>query len=192
MILASSVKPLIIGMLLAMPAFAQPAATKQPANKAATGETLFAKAELAPGPNQKSTGTATFYKRGTDLKVIVSVKGATPGEHGLHIHEKGECTPPDFKSAGGHFNPRTQQHGAPNEKVSHLGDLGNITIKVDGTGTLEQDMTSRVYGKQNWNEFVGKAVVLHANKDDLKSQPAGDAGGRIACGVIQRAEMAQK
>lgn len=191
MILPSTAKHLIFGILLTTPALAETPGATQPQSDAATGVTVFAKADLKPAPKEKATGTVTFLKRSADLKVEIKVANATPGEHGIHIHEKGDCSSPDFKSAGPHYNPHSQHHGAPNQTASHVGDLGNITVKADGTGTIEQDLTTQVYGRQNWNDLIGRAVVLHAKKDDLKSQPAGDSGDRIACGVIQRVELAK-
>ena len=118
------------------------------------------------------------------VKVEVWVENATPGTHGLHIHEKGDCSAADASSAGPHFNAAGNPHAAPTDKARHNGDLGNIEIGADGKGHLEitSDMLTV---KPGANSVVGKSVVFHEKADDLKSQPAGSAGGRFGCGVVQ-------
>lgn len=143
----------------------------------------FAEATLAPKSGSKVLGTVLFNRGPNGLHVVASVTGATPGRHGIHIHENGDCSAPDASSAGGHFNPTGAPHAGPNAPARHVGDMGNITVKKDGTGYLTVDIPA-VTGFTNWDEIIGKSVVLHAKGDDLKSQPAGAAGDRIACGVI--------
>ena len=129
-------------------------------------------------------GTVTFSEQGSTVTVEAKLSGVAAGEHGFHVHETGECTPPDYKSAGGHFNPTAAAHGAPSDAAHHAGDLGNITIAADGTGSLSiaSSMLSVAAGP---NSVVGKAVIVHEKADDLKTQPTGDAGGRVGCGVVQ-------
>ncbi|HKQ96541.1 MAG TPA: superoxide dismutase family protein, partial [Candidatus Polarisedimenticolia bacterium] len=116
------------------------------------------------------------------VHVVADLTGLTPGEHGFHIHEKGDCSAPDGTSAGGHFNPGGHPHGAPGAE-HHVGDLGNITADASGKAHLEgifafMSMTGA-------DSIVGRAVIVHAAADDLKTQPTGNAGGRQACGVIK-------
>ena len=118
------------------------------------------------------------------VQVVVNVTGAPPGMHGLHIHETGDCSAPDAMSAGGHWNPTMHMHAAPGASA-HLGDLGNITVADNGTGTLTQMNPSWEIGSTGAMNLVGKAVILHAMPDDLTTQPTGNAGGRIGCGVIK-------
>ena len=113
----------------------------------------------------------------------VTITGATPGSHGLHIHEKGDCSAPDAASAGGHFNAAGNPHAGPTDVQRHNGDLGNIEIGSDGKGslTIETDMLTVDPGP---NCVIGKAVIFHEKADDLKTQPTGAAGARFGCGVV--------
>jgi Cu-Zn family superoxide dismutase len=144
----------------------------------------FAEATLAPKSGSKVTGTVLFNRTQKGVQVIASVTGGSAGRHGIHIHEKGDCSAADASSAGGHFNPTGAPHAGPTAPARHVGDLGNITIKKDGIGYLTLEIPP-VNGFTDWNQIIGKAVVVHAKIDDQKSQPAGAAGDRIACGVIQ-------
>jgi len=129
-------------------------------------------------------GTARFKQKGDGVEATIEIKGAKPGQHGLHLHETGDCSAPDAKSAGGHFNPDSKAHGAPDADPHHAGDLGNITIGNDGKGKLK--MMVKGLTVDPWPHLVvGQAVVFHADPDDLKSQPAGNAGARFACGVVK-------
>jgi len=130
-------------------------------------------------------GTVTFTENDDGTVTMVAdlhdVDGA--GAHGIHVHENGECSAPDFKSAGGHFNPKGTDHACPPTAPRHAGDFGNIDISADGTGHLEltSDLITVTPGDTS---VVGKAVILHGGEDDCTSQPSGAAGPRIACGVI--------
>lgn len=144
---------------------------------------LRAKATLEGQEGSDVSGAVTFYEADGEVKVVARVENVAPGDHGFHIHETGDCSAPDFTSAGGHFAPEGNPHGAPTDEAHHAGDLGNITVGEDGTGTLEitSDMLTVSPGP---NTVVGKAVVLHEGADDFVSQPSGAAGARIACGVV--------
>ena len=144
-----------------------------------------AKAAIEARSDSTVSGTATFTELSTGgVKVHVHIEKAPPGTHGLHIHEKGDCSDPKAASAGGHFNPGGMPHSGPMDMKRHAGDLGNIEIKADGTGDL--DLTSDMLTvKPGPNSVVGRAVVFHEKVDDLKTQPTGNAGGRFGCGVIQ-------
>ena len=130
-------------------------------------------------------GTVTFTQNDDGTVTVVAdlhgVDGA--GAHGIHVHENGECSAPDFKSAGGHFNPTGTDHACPPTTPRHAGDFGNINIGADGTGHLEltTDLVSVTPGETS---VVGKSVILHGGEDDCTSQPSGAAGARLACGVI--------
>jgi Cu-Zn family superoxide dismutase len=143
------------------------------------GKTV-AKADIEAKSASKVKGKATFTDDGKGgITVRIDVSDAPPGEHAVHIHETGDCSAPDAKTAGGHWNPDNMQHGAPDKMPHHAGDLGNITVGADGTGTLTLTLKGTVAG------VVGKAVVVHAGQDDLTGQPAGNSGARAACGVIK-------
>lgn len=148
--------------------------------------TTFAEATLAPRSGSKVSGTVLFNRGPKGLQVIASITGAPAGKHGIHIHEKGDCSAKDASSAGGHYNPLGAPHAGPETAARHVGDLGNITAKKDGVGYLMLDLPE-VKGFTNWDDIIGKSVVVHAKGDDMKSQPAGASGDRIACGVIQAA-----
>ena len=148
----------------------------------------IAVAQLHGAEGSSITGTVTFTQNGDTVTISATVSGVGAGNHGFHIHETGECSG-DFTSAGGHFNPAGHPHGGPGQPESHAGDLGNITIGEDGSGTL--DLTSSaVTVDPGPNSVVGRAVILHEKADDLESQPTGAAGGRLACGVIQASDSA--
>ena len=139
---------------------------------------------IAGPKGSKLKGTATLTETDGGVKVALSVEGVTPGgEHGAHVHEKGDCSSPDFKSAGGHFNPQSNDHGLPVTAKRHLGDLGNLAIGKDGKGSLEITIPGANLKKDDPNSFAGKAIIVHAKKDD-GGQPTGNAGDRIGCGVI--------
>ena len=151
----------------------------------AAAEGPRARAAIEARSDSTVTGTATFTELSTGgVKVHVHIEKAPPGTHGLHIHEKGDCSDPKAVSAGGHFNPGGMPHSGPMDMKRHAGDLGNIEIKADGTGDL--DITSDLLTvKAGPNSVVGRSVVFHEKADDFKTQPTGNAGGRFGCGVIQ-------
>lgn len=139
-------------------------------------------AVLHPTAGHTTAGTVTFTNVAGVYEVEAVVTGLEPGEHGFHIHEYGDCSAPDGSSAGGHFNPEDSMHGAPDDAVRHVGDLGNVTADSTGEARLEaSDMHISFRGKHS---IIGRAVVVHAGADDFTSQPSGAAGPRVACGVI--------
>lgn len=148
--------------------------------------TVSAYADLQSRADHTVTGSVNFEQSadGGAVMIAASIEGAPTGSHGLHIHEIGDCSAEDFTSSGGHFNPAGVPHGGPMDAERHAGDLGNIEIGEDGTGMLElsSDLITLAAGAET--SIVGRAVVLHAGTDDLVSQPTGDAGGRIGCGVL--------
>jgi Cu-Zn family superoxide dismutase len=146
----------------------------------------IAVALLNPTQGSSVKGTVSFVQKGGKVLVDVHASGLTPGAHGLHIHEKGDCSAPDGTSAGGHFNPDQTAHGAPGHGVHHAGDFGNITADANGKAELELWVPATQFSlvKDAPNSIIGKGVIVHADPDDLKSQPAGNSGKRLACGVI--------
>lgn len=127
------------------------------------------------------TGTVTFTKAGDDVQVVADITGLKPGKHGFHIHEKGDCSAPDAASAGAHFNPGQHKHGGPSGTERHEGDLGNIETDADGKTHLVWKGKLSLGGADS---IIGKSIVVHEKEDDLKTDPSGNSGSRVACGVI--------
>lgn len=146
------------------------------------------KAVAVPHPTtgNEVKGTITFTKIDEGVLVSCKVSGLTPGNHGFHIHQWGDCSSTDGKSAGGHFNPESKSHGAPDAKNRHIGDLGNI--EADESGIAHINFIDRMLTFEGPNSIIGRAVIIHEKSDDLTSQPTGAAGTRVACGVIGVAE----
>lgn len=145
-----------------------------------------ARAELKPTQGNTTKGEINFYstteKEKDAVKLNIEISGLTPGKHGFHIHEIGDCSAPDGTSAGGHFNPSASEHGAPTGEHRHNGDLGNII--ADDAGNAKVSITDETISLSGENSIIGKSVIVHAGEDDLKTQPTGNAGSRVACGVI--------
>ncbi len=149
--------------------------------------TKRAHAQLESKSGSKAKGTAHLTQRdGGKVRVEVAASGLKPNtEHAIHLHEKGDCSAPDATSAGPHFNPEKQPHGHPKDMKRHAGDLPNLRANAQG----EVDTTFEVTGitlDEDYRGVLERAIVIHANADDYQTQPAGDAGGRIACGVIRK------
>jgi Cu-Zn family superoxide dismutase len=144
-----------------------------------------AAANLEPKSGSRVTGTVTFTKMGNEVQVVADIQNLTPGKHGFHIHEKGDCSAPDAMSAGAHFNPTHQHHDGPTGAERHAGDFGNIEADASGKGHLKWKGKLDLGGP---NSIVGKSVVVHEKEDDLKTDPAGNSGARFACGVINAAD----
>jgi Cu-Zn family superoxide dismutase len=131
-------------------------------------------------------GTVTFSQAAGGTRVQAHVSGLTPGTHGFHVHEYGDCSAKDFASAGGHFNPAGDPHADPKAEKRHAGDMGNIEASKAGVGELDYvDPKLKFDGADS---VLGRGVIVHANADDLKTQPTGNAGGRVACGVVGAAK----
>ena len=173
---------LILSLLAARVAVAQ----------ADAGTAAAAPATAAPAPltvkmidaKSKSIGTATLTQTPHGVLISVDLHGMTPGVHAIHLHETGKCEPP-FKTAGGHFNPAHKQHGFLQAEGAHGGDLPNLDVPANGKVKAEfiaHDVTI----EGSLLDADGAALVVHAKADDYKTQPAGDAGDRVACGVIEK------
>jgi superoxide dismutase, Cu-Zn family len=160
---------------------AKPAGTPAAAPPAAAAK--HAVAEVKPTQGSSVQGHVTFTAEKGGVHVVADLTGLTPGEHGFHIHEKGDCSAPDGTSAGGHFNPAGKPHGAPDAAEHHAGDLGNIN--ADAAGKAHIDAVFPFLTLAGPDTIVGRGLIVHASPDDMKTQPTGNAGARQACGVIQ-------
>jgi Cu-Zn family superoxide dismutase len=137
---------------------------------------------LTPTKGSMVAGKVTFTVTPEGVEIAGTVTGLTPGKHGFHVHEFGDMSSADGLATGGHFNPEKEKHGGPHAAERHVGDLGNITADDSGTATIKiSDSQVRLYGKHS---VLGRGLIVHAKEDDLKTQPTGDAGGRVAQGVI--------
>jgi Cu-Zn family superoxide dismutase len=148
---------------------------------------LKAIAVLHPTAGNKVSGTVTFTEDADGVKVHAEITGLTPGNHGFHVHEFGDCSAPDATSAGAHFNPTNKPHAGPDAPERHVGDMGNVEADASGKATLDyvdHDMSLT----NDQKSVIGRSVIVHTKADDLKTQPTGDSGARVACGVIGRAK----
>ena len=133
-------------------------------------------------------GLATFSEVHGSGLMGVSVSGLSPGRHGMHIHENGACTPPGFESAGGHFNPGAKKHGSLNPEGPHAGDMPNLVVEADGSADTTFTVAASLLA-QGSGSMIGaqkRAFVIHADPDDEKTDPSGNSGARVVCGVIER------
>ena len=147
-----------------------------------------APADFQPPGNSGVDGTVEFTPlQGVRIRIHAEVTGLEPGSHGIHIHEFGDCSDPEGLSAGDHFNPEGVAHGGPNSPVRHLGDLGNITADAGGRGVMTIEVTDLTLDNGP-RGILGRSVVVHADPDDYKTQPAGMSGARLACAVIRAQE----
>ena len=142
-----------------------------------------ATAKLAPTAGNQTAGTVTFTPNGDRVRVVAQVTGLAAGAHGFHVHEKGDCSAPDATSAGGHFNPGSQPHGNPAAGAHHAGDMPLLVADASGNATLDVTL-SGITLDSGANGVVGRSVVVHKDPDDFRTQPAGNSGARVACGVI--------
>ena len=155
------------------------------------GNNIFSKkqsatAVLAPTKGNSVSGTVNFIQKGDVVLVEAKVNGLKPnGTNGIHIHEKGNCSAADASSAGGHFNPSSSQHGGPDAATRHAGDLGNLKADANGYAQMSIQVSGISVGTAP-DSITGRAVVVHAGADDLKTQPSGNSGARVACGLISK------
>ena len=142
-----------------------------------------AEAKMQPTQGSQTQGVVRFQQHGDNVLVAASFTGLAPGGHGFHIHEKGDCSAPDASSAGGHFNPTGKPHGHPHKGEHHVGDLPMLTADANGNASLNATLTSLTL-HEGASNIVGRAVIVHKDPDDFTTQPTGNSGGRLACGVI--------
>ena len=148
-----------------------------------SGKAPAAMAQLAPTQGNKVSGTVNFVQSGDKLTVLAEVSGLTPGLHGFHIHEKGDCSAPDGTSAGGHFNPTGAPHGSPEHAQHHAGDMLQLVADANGNARQASYIMGPTIG-DGPGSIIGRSVIIHASPDDYKTQPTGNSGARQACGVI--------
>jgi len=144
-----------------------------------------ATARLDPTKGNTAAGTVKFTQAGARVRVEALITGLAPGPHGFHIHEKGDCSSGDGMSAAGHFNPAGKIHAHPEQSERHAGDLPQLIADSGGKARLSFEIDLIRIG-EGASDILGRAVIVHAGADDFKSQPAGNAGPRVACGVIMR------
>ena len=149
----------------------------------AEGAIVAAVAELQAKSQSSVRGTVRFVRDTDGVRVMADITGLTPGEHGFHVHEVGDCSAPDATSAGDHFNPTQQPHAGRDAERRHVGDLGNLEAGADGRARL--NYVDRKISLDGPHSIVGRSVVVHAGRDDGSTQPSGGSGDRIACGEIR-------
>lgn len=195
---------MLVALLLAACAHTESPAPASPASAPAEAPAPEAAPAAPPAPEAPAMGAVAtlearsgstvggvvrFTEDAAGVKVLIEVTGATPGDHAVHVHEKGDCSAPDATSAGGHFNPMGHAHGAPDASPHHPGDFGNVTVGADGKGTKELTTKDITLG-EGQTKVVGLAVIVHEKADDFVTQPTGAAGGRQACGIVKASDAA--
>jgi Cu-Zn family superoxide dismutase len=164
---------LVVAVLLAAPG-------------AALAKDAKAVAELESRSGSTVTGKVTFTQHGGKVSMKVVVNGLTPGNHAIHLHDKGDCSAPDATSAGGHWNPSSEDHGKWAHAPFHHGDIGNLVADAKGKAELHMESDLWTLGDGKPSDVIGHAVIVHAKEDDFTTQPTGNAGGRVTCGVITK------
>jgi superoxide dismutase, Cu-Zn family len=163
------------------------ASTTQPATRpAGTADVKEAHATIKNSQANTTpvSGAVEFQQEADGVRVVVDVKGLTPGQHGIHVHEKGDLSDPKLVSAGPHFNPVVHKHGGPEGEMRHAGDFGNIEADAQGNARLDRVFKGITINGAT-DGIVGRSIIIHANADDLKTDPSGNSGDRIAGGKIE-------
>lgn len=157
-----------------------------PAPPEGASATKSAHAMLKPTTGNAAAGELTLASMGTGVHVTGDLTGlAINSEHGFHVHEKGDCSAPDASSAGSHFNPGGQPHGDPRGSAHHAGDLINVRADEQGRAHVDMHVDAATLGDGGANDIAGRAIIVHAKPDDYSTQPSGNSGDRIACGIIE-------
>ncbi|WP_265529188.1 superoxide dismutase family protein [Sphingomicrobium marinum] len=140
-------------------------------------------------PTGEQVGTVAYLEEPSGMQLRISVNGLAPGVHAVHLHTTGTCEAPDFSTAGGHWNPMGKEHGRDNPDGAHLGDLANMNVGEDGTGTATYMVAGVSFEgvEPAMSDSDGTALVIHEGADDYATDPTGDAGGRVACAVLAEA-----
>jgi Cu-Zn family superoxide dismutase len=159
-----------------------PAARAQAPQTQASAQVTKAIAVVHPLGESKVSGKVVFTQTGSGVEISAEITGLAPGKHGFHVHEFGDCSMADGTCAGAHFNPTGAPHAGPDDAQRHVGDLGNIVVREDGKATYKR--VDELVALNGPNSIIGRSVIIHADPDDLKSQPSGNAGARVGCGVI--------
>jgi len=139
-------------------------------------------AVIHPTKGNEAKGVVTFTVVTGGIRVVADLDGLTPGDHGFHVHQYGDCSAPDGASAGDHFNPTNKKHGCPNSVEHHVGDMGNI--RADQSGHAHYDAVNTDFKFDGASNIIGRSVIVHAGPDDCVSQPSGNSGAKVGCGVI--------
>lgn len=178
---------LLLGLLVACNRAEPPGATAAvPETPATLPPVVIARAELAASSGSKASGNLVLTAIDGGVAITGEIMGLAPGvAHGFHVHETGDCSAPDAKSAGAHLNPGEAEHGDPAGSVHHLGDLANLNADTDGKASVNTTLMGGTLRDGTPTDLVGKAFIVHEKRDDYVSQPAGDSGDRIACGVVR-------
>jgi superoxide dismutase, Cu-Zn family len=156
------------------------------AQQATTSAPSAAGAKIEAKSGSAVAGEANFSASAGKVTMTVKVTGLTPGTHAIHLHEKGDCSDPEAKSAGPHWNPSNEAHGKWGQAAFHHGDIGNLEANPQGEATLSFTTDLWTIGGPAASDILGRAVVVHDKADDFQTQPTGNAGGRIGCGVVQK------
>jgi Cu-Zn family superoxide dismutase len=165
---------------------APPAAPASAAAPAAAVSAATAQATLAGASGTSVQGSLQLTAVSNGVMLAGDITGLEPNtEHGFHVHDIGDCSAPDAKSAGAHFNPGHVEHGGPTSAVRHLGDIPNIQSDASGHATVSATIAGATLRDGGPDDLLGKSIIVHAKRDDYKTQPSGDSGDRIACGVVQ-------
>jgi Cu-Zn family superoxide dismutase len=161
----------------ASPSLAEKTTPAEPAKEAV--------AQIAPTQGNTGTGSLALSPSGEGVHISGAIQGLKPdAEFGFHVHEKGDCSAPDGSSAGGHFNPAQAQHGNPTGGAHHAGDMVNIKSNAEGVAQVDTTATGTTLHGDPSTDIMGKAIVVHESPDDYTTQPSGNSGKRVACGVI--------
>ncbi len=172
----------LAGIIFLMALACQPQMSKEGQSAMTANAVKKAICVLHPTQGNNVSGLVTFMQTDNGIQIDADIDGLTPGKHGFHVHEYGDCSAPDGTSTGGHFNPDNKKHGAPTDMERHVGDLGNVT--ADSTGHAHLTMTDTMISFSGPHSIIGRGIIVHAGEDDLKTQPTGNAGARVACGTI--------
>jgi superoxide dismutase, Cu-Zn family len=183
-----AISPAPVDTAATSPALASTTANAPVTGAAPAAFQTAAKASLTSAAGSSVKGDLMLTNEGNFVSIRGEITGLAPGkEHGFHVHEIGECSLPDFESAGEHFNPTNDPHGGPKSKSRHLGDIANVKADKDGRATIDISAKGLTLVDKDGapTQILGKALIVHAMPDDYETQPSGDSGARIACGVIR-------
>ena len=176
--------PAVLTVLLAVSSPRAESSKSATAHEHASDASATAVAVIEARSGSQVSGRATFVAKDGKVTMSIKVLGLEPGTHAFHLHEKGDCSAPDASSAGGHWNPSAENHGKWGTHPFHHGDMGNLEAGPDGTATATISTDLWTVGGPPGTDVLGKALIIHAKADDFTTQPTGNAGGRIGCGVI--------